>query len=78
MAVRLLFSSRRKRYGVVAQSREATAFGADARTPVSAQSVEEVSELGGDEREAGADDGSAFAGAGEDEEGNRIICGDIK
>lgn len=46
--------------------------------PVTAHSLEEVSELNSDEREAGADDGGTFAGAGEDEEGNRIICGEIE
>lgn len=63
---------------MVAQSSESTAFRAEARMPVTARSLEEVSELNSDEREAGADDGGTFAGAGEDEEGNRIICGEIE
>ena len=42
--------------------------------PVDANSLKEISELGGDEWETGADDGCAFASAREDEEGDGIIC----
>ena len=38
------------------------------------ESLERGFELGGDEREAGAHDGSTFAGAGQYQKGHGIVC----
>ena len=66
MIVGLASLSCGKRDGEVVQSGEWAGLGgaAGARMPVVAYSLKEVPELGGDEREAGADDGRAFAGTG--------------
>ena len=74
----LAIPSRGKPYGVVGQSSEPIGLVAEARVPVDADFLEEVFELGGDEGETGADDGGTFAGAGEDEEGHRVVCDEIQ
>ena len=63
---------------MVSQSRESFGFGTEARVPVDSNSLKEISELGGNERETGADDGCAFASAREDEEGDGVICRNVQ
>ena len=66
MIVGLAISCCGERDREVVQSGESAGLGGanSARVPVFAYSLKEVPEVGGDEGEAGADNGRAFAGTG--------------